>query len=162
MDEPILSLTLSSIPPLTLSLISSFIMERPTFLLLSLILASAGPQFSSSCWPGGQLAVEDVVGECDWVLCCCAFIQYDRHPGQHRSSQHPQCRPGDYALDSDCCGAADPRHQPAGRCWLAAVSLNKTQMRLLCLRFYTISASSVYLCNTLGAREEVRSCERVG
>lgn len=66
--------------------------------------------------------------ECDRVVCRCVFIQYDRHPGQYRSSQYPQCRPGDDALDPDCCGAANPRHQPAGRCWLAAVSLNKTEM----------------------------------
>lgn len=65
-------------------------------------------------------------GKCDWVLLCCVFIQSDSHPGQRWSSQYSQCRPGDHAPDPDCCGPPNTRHQSAGCCWLAAVSLTCT------------------------------------
>lgn len=56
------------------------------------------------------------------------FIKSDSHPGQRWSGQYSQRGSGDYASDPDCCRPADPGHQSAGCCRLAAVSLTRRKM----------------------------------
>lgn len=138
-----------------------FYNERPTFLPLFLILAQCGAAvfiILLSRWTTGCEG-------CGWRMWLSALLLcfHPVWPPPWLVSEQPASPVPAWWLCSWFWLLWGCRPKTSA-CWslLIGCCKFKQDVRLLCLKFYSISASSVYLCNTLGAQGEVRSCWRVG